>query len=121
MIKQSANFIKDETKLINDYMDLIFDIPLGKTGYKKSSIFGSIELIIDPQCSQSCDYCYISNFGKELYPKETRASKEDTLKNIDKLLHYYCEEKKFFFPDYEIFSGDIIFFDNYFFEILDVS
>lgn len=120
MIKQSANFIKDETKLINDYMDLIFDIPLGKTGYKKSSIFGSIELIIDPQCSQSCDYCYISNFGKELYPKEIRASKEDTLKNIDKLLHYYCEEKKFFFPDYEIFSGDIIFFDNYFFEILDI-
>ena len=30
----------------------------------------SIELIIRPECNQKCQYCYITNHGDELYPKE---------------------------------------------------
>ena len=25
------------------------------------------ELIVRPQCNQHCSYCYIANYGKELY------------------------------------------------------
>lgn len=116
----NQNFLNDEKKLINDYMDLVFNQPIGKTKYKKSNIFTSLELIIDPICSQSCDYCYITNFGDKLYPKEIRSSKEETLKNLDILLNFYFKEKKFLFQEYEIFSGDVIFYDNYFFDILDI-
>jgi hypothetical protein len=28
-----------------------------------------LELIIRQDCNQKCDYCYITNYGKELYPE----------------------------------------------------
>lgn len=38
-------------------------------------VIESIELIIRPECNQKCQYCYITNHGDELYPKEERLDK----------------------------------------------
>lgn len=78
----------------------------------------AIELIVRPECNQKCEYCYITKYGDQLYPKETRVSREQTLKNIEMFLEYLYE-KKYFINRWELFAGDL-FFDNLYFDILDL-
>ena len=75
------------------------------------------ELIVRPQCNQHCSYCYIANYGKELYP--TTLNKEDTLKNIDLILDYVYNIRKNFCYNIALFAGDM-FNDEIFFDIIDV-
>ena len=69
----------------------------GKRQYRSpTEFFGSgVELIIRPQCNQKCEYCYITQYGKDLYPVEERISNEEILKNIKMLLEYFYNEKKY--------------------------
>lgn len=76
-----------------------------------------IELIIRPDCNQKCEYCYITQHGKELYPN--RISKEDTLKNVNLILDFIFHQRKNFLYEYALFAGDL-FFDDLFFDILDL-
>ena len=76
-----------------------------------------IELIIRPECNQHCSYCYIANYGKELYPDHL--NKEQTLKNVDLFLDYIFVVRKNFPKTIELFAGDL-FFDDIYFDILDL-
>lgn len=78
----------------------------------------SINLIIRPECNQTCEYCYIYKYGNELYPKEQRVSNEITLKNISKLLHYLLKRKGYIVK-WDLFAGDL-FYDNLWFDIMDI-
>lgn len=75
------------------------------------------ELIVRPQCNQHCSYCYIANYGKELYP--TVLNKKDTLKNIDLVLDYVYNIRKNFCYNIALFAGDM-FNDEIFFDIIDL-
>ena len=78
----------------------------------------NIELIIRPQCNQQCEYCYITQHGNELYPKETWLSNAQILKNINMILDWVIRNK-WFVQRFELFAGDL-FFDNLYYDILEV-
>lgn len=78
-----------------------------------------IELIVRPQCNQHCEYCYITQHGKELYPIEERVDNQTLLNNLDILLNYLYVEKKLFINRWELFAGDL-FYDNLFFDIAEI-
>lgn len=77
-----------------------------------------VQFIVRPQCNQQCKYCYITQHGDKLYPKETRVSNDILLKNIKMVLEWEIENKVFV-PYYELFAGDL-FGDKLYYQILDV-
>ena len=50
----------------------------------------SIELVIRPECNQSCQYCYLYKYGKDSYPN--RADNETIINNITMLIDYFIKE-----------------------------
>lgn len=125
----TKDFYSDEKELLHIFLNsTIFN---NKRNMLKNSINNSknftsrlqdtlgIELIIRPECNQNCDYCYISQYGKELYPMEERVSNETILKNLDALLDYVFNTKKIFINRWELFAGDL-FYDNLIFDIFDI-
>ena len=86
---------------------------------KEGIPYRDIEIIIRPECNLKCEYCYIHQFGNELYPKEERVSNEQILKNLDILLNYIYKKNGLYIQKWSIFSGDL-FYDNFIFDIFDV-
>lgn len=76
----------------------------------------TIELVVRPECNQRCEYCYITQHGKELYPQ--RANKATILKNTSMLVDYFIE-KNYTIKRIDLFAGDM-FYDNLFFELMPV-
>lgn len=111
--------MKNEDKeLMQYFLDCTF-LPYCKTEYFTSRVFFKNELIITPECNQKCDYCYITNFGKDLYPYNRRVPKEQVLKNIDLILDYFFNTKHFLFTQYDLFAGDL-FGTNLFFDSMEI-
>ena len=81
--------------------------------------YNYLELIIRPECNLKCEYCYIAQYGKELYPIEQRVSNETILKNLNMLLNYIYNKNDLFIRRYSLFSGDL-FYDNFIFDIFEV-
>lgn len=111
-------FEANERELLDAFLNYSF-IKVGETPFHISHVHSMLELIVTPQCNQKCDYCYITKYGDQLYPLETRADKETTLKNIDNLMKMFFYEKKYLFQQYEIFAGDL-FGTGYFFDLMDI-
>lgn len=85
----------------------------------KEWIYGDgIEFIIRPECNQKCKYCYITQYGDELYPKEKRVSKETLLYNLELFLNLLIENK-IYVTRIELFAGDL-FIDNFYFDIISI-
>lgn len=82
-------------------------------------MWGGIELIVRPECNQKCEYCYISRYGDDLYPRHERVSNETILHNLDMFLTYIYQEKNIFITRWELFAGDM-FYDGLYFDILDI-
>lgn len=113
-----STFKEQEKDLLNLYIDENL-LPYPTQSNSDGDYFlntNGFELIIRPQCNQKCSYCYIANYGKELYP--TKLNKEDTLKNIDLILDYIFNIRKNFSYNIALFAGDM-FNDGIFFDILD--
>ena len=107
MITTSIDFQQEENILFQNF---IFNHELKKM---ENEI---LELIIRQDCNQKCDYCYITNYGKELYPEHF--SNSQILDNLKLLLDYF--DKKQIKPlEWSLFAGDL-FYDGLIFEILDV-
>lgn len=107
MITTSIDFQQEENILFQNF---IFNHELKKM---ENEI---LELIIRQECNQKCDYCYITNYGKELYPEHF--SNSQILDNLKLLLNYF--DKKQIKPlEWSLFAGDL-FYDGLIFDILDV-
>lgn len=76
-----------------------------------------IELIIRPECNQRCDYCYITQYGKSLYPIELRPNNETLVHNTEILLNYLYNNQCYLHR-LELFAGDL-FYDNLFFQLIE--
>lgn len=100
----------DDSLLLNSY--------LKKRWCGKNSEELSIELIIRPECNQKCDYCYITQYGDELYPHEYRVNNQTILNNLQMFLDY-CLENEIYCAHWELFAGDL-FYDNLWFNIMDI-
>ncbi len=111
------NFQEQETKLFNYYLDTdAFPIPeennvlyINKHG---------LELIIRPNCNQTCEYCYIYQHGTELYPNNN-FTKEEQLKHIQLILDWIFFERRNYFYKIELFAGDL-FYDGIFLDFFEI-
>ena len=64
-----------------------------------------LELYVTASCNQKCTYCYLTQHGDELYPKEIR-SKETILKNLEIYLNFSLKNN-YCYNRVDIFSGEI--------------
>ena len=109
--------IKQDHELLQFFMDnMLFNSKsTGKLGTPANMV---LELIVRPECNQTCEYCYIYKHGKELYPIHERVSSEVTIKNIQALMNYLYDNHSFI-KTIEIFAGDL-FYDNIVFDVFDI-
>ena len=112
---EEENYYNDEKDLINFFYknQLIQD----KKNTEYTITPKTLELIIRPECDQACDYCYIHQYGKDLYPQ--RLNKSELLKNINIIFNFFFLKNKAFSHTYQIFAGDL-FYDDIFFDLLDL-
>ena len=111
------NYSTQEKELFNYYLDNdAFPIPnndkilnINKHG---------LELIVRPNCNQTCEYCYIYQHGNELYP-DNHFSKEEQLKHIQLILDWIFFERRNYFYKIELFAGDL-FYDEIFIDFLNL-
>lgn len=116
MPEPTKEYLKDDKILFEHYMNTnLLPSPLPERPYFLNK--NGLELIIRPECNLHCEYCYIAQHGKELYP--TRIDKETTLKNVDLFLDYIYNIKRNFFYVIELFAGDL-FYDEIFFDIMNL-
>lgn len=113
--------LNEEKELIQQFLEnyvMPYDIqPSIMQTYEYQRVEQAINLIIRPECNQQCEYCYIYKYGKELYP--TRLNKEETLVNAELFIKWVLEQKKWLPKAWEIFAGDL-FYDDFFFDLLDL-
>lgn len=100
------NYANNEAVLLETFLDATFK-PIGQSKFYTSKTFEHLELIITPECNQRCDYCYITKYGKDLYPKHRRANKETSMANLKMIMDYLIYEKHYIFKEYELFAGDM--------------
>lgn len=126
------NYQRNENELLETFLDGIvfnerrnytspkFDLSTAQAGrFPNVSEGVGIELIVRPECNQHCDYCYIAQFGHELYPMKYRVNNETILSNLRSLLDYVYNKRKIFIPRWELFAGDL-FYDDLYYDVLDV-
>lgn len=113
----STRFEIEEKELLLEYLNHIA-FPQFRYG-ATPPVIESIELIIRPECNQKCQYCYITNHGDELYPKEERLDKKQILSNLNAILDYIYHQKKNIVKDIQLFAGDLL-YDDLICDILDL-
>ena len=120
----TLDYYNDEKELLSEFINSYFyegsdlrDIDLDKD--KVPFTTKGIELIIRPQCNQTCEYCYIYQHGKDLYPYNERANNETLIKNLRAVLKHVYIDRKAFINHWEIFAGDL-FGDGLWFDLMDV-
>lgn len=127
MLTQMDKFLLDEQKLIENFVSDFIETNKQELRGKDSDdqylqIYSpaskGLEIIVRPECTQNCEYCYIINHGKELYPLEERLPKEELIKNFKKIITYF-NKKKIFFHRFELFAGDL-FYDGLAYELLNM-
>lgn len=111
---KNKTFNQEEKELLINFLDT-YKLPGLKTPNTEWKIGSNVELITNPRCNQRCKYCYITQYGNELYPDIY--DKNTCLNNLDALLNL-LKENKIFIGVWEIFGGDL-FIDNIVFDIND--
>lgn len=111
---------QDEQQLLKFFIEDFLMIDEKRKKHKEHDINITekyLELIIRPECNQTCEYCYLYKYGKDLYP--TRSNKEETLKNIDLILDYFYIQNNTYSYYIQLFGGDL-FYDDILFDIFDL-
>lgn len=65
-------------------------------------ISSQIEIIVRPECNQQCQYCYITQHGKELYPLNERQDNEINRLILDMIMQVFYTRKKLEIKDNNI-------------------
>lgn len=64
----------------------------------------SVEFFISARCDQNCEYCYLHNYQRLLYPSDVD-NKEHIIKNLKILLNYF-KKIDYDFSEYDVFTGE---------------
>jgi len=95
---------KENNLLLNSFLNRTFFKAWKESDNKKLANFQGLELFVNAKCNLKCKYCYIANYGKELYPPEYQDEKK-ILKNTEIFLKWLV--KKNLAPrSIEVFSGE---------------
>lgn len=78
-----------------------------------------LEIIVRPQCTENCEYCYLQKHRAELNDGIDTSNNDVILRNIDKLLDFIFNKKQTYLRRIELFAGDL-FFDNLYFDIIEI-
>jgi len=116
-----TNFEFEEKKLLEYFIDTeliptkknITPNDIGTYAIAKNSL----ELTLNPRCDQHCSYCYLANYGDELYPN--KCTKEEIIHNVDLFLDYVYHQRKCYFYTIELFGGEIV-RNNIMFEVFEL-
>lgn len=100
----------DDNLVLQNYVDNFF------TNVKIED--RKVEFIVRPECNQKCEYCYIYQHGKELYPIEKRQDNKTILNNIN-MFFDYLYRNKIEIAHWDIFAGDL-FYDGLWFNLMDL-
>lgn len=73
--------------------------------FEKVTYNCSLELFLSPKCNTRCNYCYLNNFGDQLYPPSVNKG-PDVVKNTGLLLDWF-RKNRLFPRNIEIFSGEL--------------
>lgn len=122
-----------DKELLKTFLDYYYFPPKAKTGKNlpdnleilpddfKHNVYVThrpLELILRSECNLRCEYCYLTQHGKELYPPEVHAPKNTILKNLKILLDFFIEHQ-IFNNRFDLFAGDM-FYDDLFFDVCDI-
>lgn len=108
-----STFQETKNNILQTFLNNTF-IPDFKNGSVDNDF--ELELIISPFCNEHCSYCYIANYGRELF-EGCDLSKENILSNLERILS--CVHKNYKFNTISIFSGE--FFNlSYWTDIFDI-
>ncbi len=93
---------EENNKLLNSFLDRTF---LKTWGNQEEGLenFRTLELFLNTKCNLRCTYCYLANFGNELYPPKLQDDKK-VLANLQILLDWLLNRK--LAPRLELFSGE---------------
>ena len=86
--------------------------------FDKSPAHG-LELIIRPQCTENCDYCYLQKHKQELFHNVLDTDNATILNNLEKFMDYCFHKKQTYPRQIDIFAGDL-FYDNLYFDIMEI-
>ena len=114
----AIEYNNDQNQLLKTYIEKNYFPNIFRKSKDKWEKGAPVEFIVRPECNQKCKYCYITQHGNELYPKEKRVSKEIYLQHLEAFLNWLFDNK-IFIPRYELFAGDL-FADNLYYDIIDV-
>ncbi|GAI85964.1 unnamed protein product, partial [marine sediment metagenome] len=93
---------EENDRLLYSFLDRTFLKTWGnqEEGFEN---FRTLELFLNTKCDLRCTYCYLANFGNELYPPELQDDKA-VLTNLQILLDWLLNRK--LAPKLELFAGE---------------
>jgi hypothetical protein len=97
----------ENTDMIKSFLNRTFFKAWKNRNYKTNQNYinySTLELQISGSCDLKCTYCYYARFSKDLYPTEI-SGKDNVLHNLDLVLKWL--EDNNYYPNFEIFSGEI--------------
>lgn len=103
---EKTQFQKENDQVLEYILETVFFREFRRDrGRSEKDCKCRFELNITASCNQSCQYCYLINYGDKIYPKEIRKPKK-ILENIRIYLNY-AHEKGLDPKRWELFSGEI--------------
>ena len=93
---------EENDKLLTSFLDRTFFKTWRnqKEGFEN---FRTLELFLNTKCNLKCSYCYLANFGNELYPMDLQNDSR-VLANLEILLNWLIDRQ--LAPKLELFSGE---------------
>jgi radical SAM protein with 4Fe4S-binding SPASM domain len=94
---------EENNKLIESFLKRTFFKGWRNPKTEKLANFQSVEIWLNNKCNLSCKYCYINQYGDDLYSSENQDGQK-VLKNLEMFLNWLIKNK--FAPKFELFSGE---------------
>ena len=115
-------YLQENNELMENMLKNTYFASWGEKGKNDCSEkylnYKSLELIINGYCDLKCKYCYITNFGEQLYPREIHQNTKNIVQNT-KIFLDWMRENNLYTHDISLFSGDPL-VQNIGYEILDL-
>ncbi len=93
---------EENDNLLNSFLERTFFKTWGNQSEGLEN-FRTLELFLNTKCNLKCSYCYLANYGDELYPSRLQDDKK-VLTNLQILLDWLLDRK--LAPKLELFSGE---------------